>query len=329
MRTKLIAGLAAVSTLLAAAAELRAQAPADKRVYTVCTLPVGKRNAQPATGTAANVRKPDGSTVTMFVGASNPLTPSESVQVGKDLAELQEKLKATFQLEQIEAVASLGDWMPVGREVLLQAPRDGARLLVTASGIGTGVDPPFVATTPRAGGEVSGYEQGYAAARNNVSRSAEYTIRLTAGASDVFDRPMTVPLGQRRVFARQPQPNGAVYFVVVAAPLMQTRQGLAIGGVIGEPRPIRGPHLVSGPDPLLPADVRARINGTLILTATIGVDGAVQDVKVVQPAEGVTERAVSALRVRRYDPALDENGRPIVVQIVVAIKPSAEPEGES
>jgi hypothetical protein len=328
MRNRLIVAAAAVSMLLATAVEVRAQASADKRVYTVCTLLVGKRNAQRATGTAANVQNRDGSTITMFAGASNPLTPSESVQVGKDLAELQEKLKATFQLEQIEAVASLGDWMPVGREMLLQAPKVGAQLLVTASVIGTGVEPPFVPTTPRAGGEVSGYEQGYAAAVNNASRSAQYKVTLTAGGYEVFDRPMTVRLGQRSVFARQPQPDGPVYFMVVAAPLMETKQGLAVGGVIGEPRPIRGPQLVSGPDPLLPSDVRARIKGSLILTATIGADGTVHDVKVVQPAEGVSERAVSALRLRRYAPARDENGRPITVQIVVAIKPPAEPGSE-
>ncbi len=327
MSNRLIVGAVAASVLLVAAAEVGAQA-ADTRVYTVCTLLVGKRNAQPVTDTAAKVQTHDGSTITMFVGASNPLTPSESVQVGQDLAQLQEKLKATFQLEQIQAVASLGDWMPVGREMLLQAPKAGARLLVTASGIGAGLDPPFVATTPRAGGEASGYEQGYAAGRNAASRSAEYTVKLTAGAYDVFDRPMKVALGQRSVFARQPQPGGPVYFVVVGAPLMETRQGLAVGGVVGEPRAIRGPQLVSGPDPLLPDDVRARIKGTLILTATIDADGTVHDVKVAQPAEGVTERAVSALRSRRYAPALDENGRPVPVQIVVAIKPPAESEDE-
>ncbi len=318
MRHSVIVGAAVVSVLAATAAEVGAQA-ADKRVYTVCTLLVGTRNAQPATGTAANVQNRDGSTITMFVGASNPLKPSESVQVGEDLARLQEKLKSTFQLERIDAVASLGDWMPVGREMLLQAPKAGARLLVTASGIGAGVDPPFVPTTPRAGADVSGYEQGYAAGRNNGSRSAEYTVKLTAGDREVFDRPMNVRLGQRSVFARQVQPDGPVYFVVVAAPLMETTQGLVIGGVIAEPRPIRGPELVSGPDPLLPPDVRARVKGSLVLTATIAADGTVHDVKVMQPSEGVTERAVSALRARRYTPAFDENGRPIAVQIVVAV----------
>jgi hypothetical protein len=329
MRKRLIVGAAAVSLLLAMAAAAGAQAAGDKRVYTVCTLLVGKRNAQPTAGTAANLEKRDGSTITMFVQASNPLTPSESVQVGQDLAQLQEKLKAAFQLDQIEAVASLGDWMAVGRELLLQAPAAAARLLVTASGIGTGVEPPFVATTPRAGGEVSGYEQGYAAGRNNGSRSAQYGLKLTVGGQDVFDRPVTVALGQRGVFARQPQADGPVYFVVVATPLMETGHGLAVGGLIAEPRAIRGPQLVSGPEPLLPDDVRARMKGSLTLTATIGADGTVRDVKVTQPVEGVTERAVSALRGRRYTPALDENGRPIPVQIVVAIKPPGEPEPES
>ncbi|MGE5360704.1 MAG: energy transducer TonB [Bacteroidales bacterium] len=327
MRTRLIAGAAAVTVLIATAAEVRAQAAADKRVYTVCTLLVGKRNAQRATGTAAHVQNRDGSTITMFAGPSNPLTPSESVQLGKDLAQLQEKLKTTFQLEQIEVVASLADWMTVGREMLLPAPRAGGRLLVTAAAMG-GVEPPFVPTTPRGGGAVSGYEEGYAIGRNNASLAAQYNVTLTAGGSEVLDRPMTVRLGTRSVFARQPQPNGPVYFVVVAAPMMETKQGITVGGVVGEPRPIRGPELVSGPDPLLPDDVRARIKGTLILTATIGADGTVRDVTVTQPAEGVTERAVSALRLRKYAPALDENGRPIAVQIVVALQPPAGPESE-
>ncbi len=328
MRNRVIVGAAVLSLLVTTAAEVRAQA-ADARVYTVCTLLVGTRNAQPATGVAAKVQGRDGSTTTMFVGASNPLKPSESVQVGEDLGRLQEQLKTTFQLQQIDSVASLGDWMPVGREMLLDAPRAGARLLVTSSAIGTGVDPPFVATTPRGGDAVSGYEQGYAAGRNNASRSAQYSVKLTAGGQDVFDRPMTVRLGQRAVFARQPQPNGPVYFVVVAAPLMETGHGLAMGGVVGEPRAIRGPQLVSGPDPLLPPDVRARIKGSLVLTATIAADGTVQDVKVTQPAEGVTERAVSALRARKYSPALDENGRAMAVQIVIEIKPPSEPDSES
>jgi TonB family protein len=329
-RTLIIITAALLGAVVASAGEAWAQtaAPPDKRVYTVCTLLVGQRDARPATGSAAGALKTDGSTMTMFVGRSNPLTQAESVQVGEDLADLQEKLMGTFQLEQIEAVASLGDWMPVGREMLLQGPGTGLKLIVTASGVRAGANPPFVATTPRGGGEPSDYERGYVAGAMAGSRSAEYKVRLTTGATQVFDRSMTVALGQRSVFARQPQPNGPVYFVVVAAPLMETRAGIALGGVVGElDRPIRGPKLLSGPDPLLPPEARrAGAKGAVILTATIGADGLVHDVKVVQAVEGVTERAVAALRLRRYEPAVDENGRPIAVQIAVRLPSGDAPD---
>ena len=103
-----------------------------------------------------------------------------------------------------------------------------------------------------------------------------------------------------------------------------------MGFAVEEPsRQIRAPRVISGTEPGLTPEARAAgRKGPVVLTATIGKDGVARNIKVVTAVEGLTELAVKALEQRRYEPARDEHGSPIVVQVAVWMPFRDEPEEE-
>ena len=325
---------AAFSALfLPAVARPQGDKPKDQPVYTVCTLLAGTRATQPPGTPPKTPRTSDGST-TMVIGQSNPLRTEEMLQMGENVSDLQAKLKTAFQFDDVRAVSSLGDWMPAGREMVIQGRTGEPTLSVTALGVATGTEPPFVAVAPKRGGQAPDYERGYVAAKMSLSSVAEYRVRLTDGNVVILDKTMRVPIGQRTVFARQPAPVGPMYVVVVAAPLPPGGSPREIGAQVVEPNPlIRAPRLLSGGDLVLPPDARAAgLKERIVLTATVGTDGLARDIKVVHPSQGLSERvkawAVQALKQRRYEPARDGTGTPMEVQIVVTIPVRDGPDEE-
>lgn len=303
--------------LSAVGAGAQTAAERDSQVYTVATLLLGTRSASTAGGPPP---ASDGS-MTIFMASSSPLTVEQSAQIGEDLASLQEKLKATFQLARIETVASIGAWLSPGREMVLRSATGEQTLVLTGGGRSQGTQPPFVAVVPKGGAKPPGYERGYVAGRMGGGMSANFNVKLTSGATVVFDRPMAVELGQRSVFARPAGPDGALFFVVVAAPLSSADRARPIGGPTPEPDGrIRAPRLVSGDNPLLPAGIQPAADAMqVVLTGTIGIDGRVSNIKVVRAADGLTDLAVAALRDRRYEPARDDSGKAVEVQIVAVV----------
>lgn len=268
----------------------------------------------------------------MIVGRSNPLRTEEMLQMGENIADLQWKLKTTFQLDEVRADSSLGDWMPAGREMVIQGRTGALKLVVTAVGVARGTEPPFVAVAPKPGGKPPDYERGYVDAKMSLARVAEYRVRLTDGTGVILDKPMRVPLGQRTVFSRMPAPGGPMYIVVVAAPLPPGGSPQAMGGPVVEPNPrIVAPRLLSGGELVLPPELRAaELKGRIVVTATIGTDGIPRDIKVAPSFEGLAERvkrwAVQAVQQRRYEPARDGDGTPMEVQIAVTIPVRDDPD---
>lgn len=314
VRSALIIGVA-----LLAATAARAQSAVEKvsPVYTVATLLVGIGSTSSVGG-----RPPaaDGST-TMFLTGSSPSIVDQVVQMGEDLAGLQQKLKATFQLASVHTVASMATWLSPGREMVLRSASGEQTLVVRGAGRSHGTQPPFVAVLPKEGGEAGDYERGYVAGRMAGALAANFHVKLTAGQRTVFDRPMAVALGHRSVFARLGGPDGALYFVVVAAPLSSADRARGSGAPVPEPdKRIRAPRLLSGDDPVPPAGIDLGPEGTrVVLTGTLGVNGRVSNIKVVRAAEGLTELAVAAFRARRYEPARDESGQAIEVQVAAVM----------
>jgi len=336
------------------AATARAQTPQAQPqidptpVYTICTLLVG--TATPGTEQQG---------VTMALSSSN-LSALEAAQYAENLADLQEKLKATFRLDRVDVLSSFGDWMSPGRDMVLEAPGGGSKLVVTAQGV----------TEQSSGQPVRNRDGSVTFVVRPGTKSANFNVRLTAGANVVFEKPWPVTLGSRSILARQAELNSPIYFIVIAAPIPGTPMhtnvgieaqayrvyqadrdaaaaargvGVAIGGArsvgggvagtvtqmktAGAGSVVRPPKLIHSIQPTLPADARAAgLKGPVILSGTIGPDGSIQNVKVLKSVEGLDDIAIAAFKQWRYEVALDANGKPVEVLVTVAFPFRDEPE---
>jgi TonB family protein len=83
---------------------------------------------------------------------------------------------------------------------------------------------------------------------------------------------------------------------------------IRIGGNVSTAR------LITQPKPVYPAELKdLGVEGTVLLSAIIGKDGTIQNVKVVQtPDERLSKAAIEAVKQWRYEPAR-LNGEPIEV----------------
>jgi protein TonB len=82
---------------------------------------------------------------------------------------------------------------------------------------------------------------------------------------------------------------------------------------------VRPPQRVVTVDPAYPAAARAaRIEGIIILEATIDVDGRVISIKVLKSVPLLDEAAIAAVREWRYTPTL-LNGQPVPVIMTVTV----------
>ena len=188
----------AIAFVAVAAVSARAQTPQPQidqtPVYTICTLMVG--GAPPSQAPQAM----------MTTLSTSKLSALEAAQYAENVAQLQEKLKAAFHLDNVDVVSSFGDWMSPGREMVLEAPGGGPRLIVKAEGV---TEQPTAAVS---------WTTGTTTLVNPGRKSANYSVRLTAGSTVVLDRPWPVTLGSRSILARQVEADGPLYFVVVAVP---------------------------------------------------------------------------------------------------------------
>jgi protein TonB len=113
-------------------------------------------------------------------------------------------------------------------------------------------------------------------------------------------------------------PGGAMGGVVGGIPAPPPpppppQQPLRVGGEIREPKQVRAPQ------PVYPEIARqAKVQGVVILEATIGKDGRVKDVKVLRPAPLLDQAAVDAVKQWVYTPTL-LNGVPVEVIMTVTV----------
>jgi TonB family protein len=373
----------AVLLVAVAAGGARAQAPQPQvdptPVYTICTLLVG---APPPSSQPRSM---------MFTLSASKLSALEAAQYAENVVELQEKLKTAFNLGQLDVVSSYGEWMSPGREMVLEGPGGGPKLVIGAQGV----------TEQPTGEPVRKPDGSITFVSRPGKKSANYSLHLTSGGNVVFDKPLSVALGARSVMARQAEANGPLYFVVIAVPTpgapMQTILGLEVqdattgvssvvrgvaggvgggaaggvgggvgggvsgrgvgagvaggvrggvaggveagissggtGGVVGgavggSGRQIRAPKLIYSLQPTLSAEARAAgLKGPVILMATIGEDGSVRDIKVFKGVDGLNDIAIAAFRQWRFEPpSLDENGKPLKMQLTVAFPFRDEPQ---
>jgi TonB family protein len=83
---------------------------------------------------------------------------------------------------------------------------------------------------------------------------------------------------------------------------------------------MRPPRKLHDVPPVYPPDaIAARITGTIVIEATIGTTGAVEDARVVSGVPMLDDPALDAVRQWRYTPTL-LNGEPVPVIMTVTVK---------
>ena len=96
-------------------------------------------------------------------------------------------------------------------------------------------------------------------------------------------------------------------------PPSRAREPVRVGGAITRPERIRDVP------PVYPALARAaRIEGTVILEAVIGIDGTVQDARVLRPFPYLDDAALEAVRQWLFTPTR-LNGEPVPVVMTVTV----------
>ena len=82
---------------------------------------------------------------------------------------------------------------------------------------------------------------------------------------------------------------------------------------------IQPPARIGGPAPVYPPEAReARVQGVVIVEATISPTGEVSDVEVLRPVPLLDEAAVAAVRQWRYEPTL-VGGEPVAIVMTVTV----------
>ena len=107
--------------------------------------------------------------------------------------------------------------------------------------------------------------------------------------------------------------DSLVHDPIPLPPPSDQERGVRVGGAIARPERI---HYVP---PIYPAIARAAsIEGTVILEAVIGTDGAVREVRALRPAPFLEAAAVEAVQQLLFTPTL-LNGEPVPVVMTVTV----------
>jgi TonB family protein len=205
---------------------------------------------------------------------------SWSVVDAADVAELASRLRDAVALEHTEAVSSPPRRLAVGEEMVVELPTSeptlAARVTLTALG-----------------------------------EEATYRVRFAEGDEVLSDNLVTVPRDRRALVGGLGRQSAPYLFLVVAPAWVGGGEApRLVGEGMTPPRILERPTT-----PQYTPEARAqRIQGVVILQATIDLAGRVRDVEVLKGLPlGLGEAAVEAVRDWTFVPALDEQGRPVEV----------------
>ncbi|MDP2915400.1 MAG: energy transducer TonB, partial [Candidatus Aminicenantes bacterium] len=130
------------------------------------------------------------------------------------------------------------------------------------------------------------------------------------------------------------KPRGGIFTVTVRFMMMDKEEivsgkaaggvaGGVVGGTSGAPLKLASapaPKLIKQVDPIYPEAARkARVEGVVIVEATIDIYGRVQSVKVLRSIPPLDQAAIDAVKQWVYEPAI-LNGKPILVSFTVTVR---------
>ena len=159
--------------------------------------------------------------------------------------------------------------------------------------------------------------------------AAEAMVRDAAGALRrwTYDPPAKGPIAFTVTFSFKPGADATTTQSNVVAASLATASSASTttAGAVGPNQPVRvggsikAPTQLSKVQPVYPAEAQAaRVQGIVILEATIGVDGRVADAKVLRSVPLLDQAALDAVRQWVYTPTL-LNGVPVPVIMTVTV----------
>jgi len=145
----------------------------------------------------------------------------------------------------------------------------------------------------------------FAAAQNGVG--------ITLAASEVPNR-MTLGTTTGKI----PMTKQMEAILEVPLQTLPPRDGVFKPGTGG----VGYPSCVHCPSPSYTGEARrAKLNGMVVLQATITPQGEVSDIAVVKgPGFGLERNAVEDVRNWRFKPATDQDGKPVAVRVLIEVK---------
>jgi protein TonB len=189
----------------------------------------------------------------------------------------------------------------------LPTPTSGVGVFVPVAPIPPPPPPPAATPTPRVPPVKAAFQEVSYAEPDGISDETETPTQAVPTIVDVVGPTGPgVPdgIGSRKDYTPTPPP---VQPQPVSGPLK-------VGGQIREPR------RVSSVAPVYPAIARqARVQGTVVIQAVIGVDGDVRDAQILNSVPLLDQAALDAVRQWRYQPTL-LNGTPVAVIMTVSVR---------
>jgi TonB family protein len=141
---------------------------------------------------------------------------------------------------------------------------------------------------------------------------AAYAVKLTKAGEPSSEAKVVVMRNERGLIGTRDGPEAPYVFLAIE-PLSYPQRKVQAPAVM--------PKLIHRVRPVYPEQARkARIDGVVLLEATIGTDGTVQGLKPFRSEPmGLTEAAMEAVRQWRYEPARDAAGNPVDAKMTVTV----------
>lgn len=210
----------------------------------------------------------------MPLGDRAPDGPPAEAAV-REVTALASNLTRTLRLEEVEVLYTHPQRLAVGEETTLP--------------------PPSASSPVRIAVTLQGFNR----------ELATYRVRFTDGAKTFADSVVSVPRDKRALVGGLDGEEAPYLFLVVepAVGVQRVEEG------------ITPPRVVEKPAPAYTAEAKAaRIQGVVILQATIDERGTVERVEILKGLPlGLGEAAAETVRRWRFEPARDRAGEPIAV----------------